>query len=854
MKRARKYVLWTFGGLFALFITVSAVVYFAVLRDSDRIKNIILGELNRSLTGEVTIKRMSFTFWSSFPHVALDFRNVRAMSPNPNDLEPLLDTRSLSLNFNLRDMIAGRYEVRRIDLNDATVRIKLYADGTANFNLWQPIEDANFSFSLQRINIRNTHLTILAERTEQHYEFYIYRANARGDFSQNIQNIAFSGDFHLNFLQSRETVILAEKDMSLRTQIVVDATEQAVHFLDGFIRLEDLNFDLSGFVNYSDDAPNMNLELVGRHLNLQRFARQLPAEFAHKIESYRTRGDFDFRLVFSGDYTQGNLPQIAAEFEFRDGQIFERNTRTQLNQVGFSGTFSTTNSNQLSNYRLQIRNFSARTATGYITANFAINNFQSPTIQLNTAFNIGLDELNRLVSAPQILSASGQSIGQIQYRHTFKNFESISLSEILRGQFQGTISCRNTVIKLQDSILRPPVKLDTIHIDFNQNRLHIPFAKGEFDGSRFQTSFTARDFFSHLESPELMHIFGDLSVDRYQVDKIIFQNLRGQNIHFQNQILIVDDLSVDVFDGNISGVAEVNFMDQSRFPFRFEGLLSRINAEKMFADMDNFGQSQITSENLKGLIDAEISAVGSYIPTVGVDWRTFWITMQARVSNGELNNVAMLQKLSRFVDEEALNSVRFATLENTIEIRNETITIPQMRIVSNALNLHVAGTHHFDGRIDYSVQVALSELLSRRRRERRGNQEEMGATEDERQRISLYVSITGTADNPIFRYDVRNVFRSLELGATTTRVVTTVGTAARQEGQAVGTILRDEFEFLQRSEETRRQEALWREQEQGRFVIEWDDEPEPEPTIERRRNRRRVQQDTVRIGVIFHDD
>jgi len=383
--------------------------------------------------------------------------------------------------------------------------------------------------------------------------------------------------------------------------------------------------------------------------------------------------------------------------------------------------------------------------------------------------------------------------------------------------------------------------------------LYISLAKGEFDGSRFQASLTAQDFFTHIQNPELMHVFGNLNVDQYQVDKVLLQNLRG-HVQFQNQVLIVDEFSTDVFGGNVSGIAEVNFMDQSRFPFRFEGLLSRINAERMFADMDNFGQTQITNENLKGLIDAEVSAVGNYIPNVGLDLKTLWITMQARVSNGELNNVAMLQKLSRFVDEEALNNVRFATLENTIEIRNETITIPQMRVVSNALNLYVAGTHRFNGKIDYSVQIALSELLSRRRRERRGNREELGAVEDDRRRISLFVSITGTADNPRFRYDFRNVFRSLELGVGTTRVATTVGTAARQERQVVGTILRDEFEFLQRSEEAKRQEALWREQEQGRFIIQWDDEPEPNPTVERRRRSRRAQQDTVRIGVIFEDE
>jgi len=752
-------------------------------------------------------------------------------------------------------MIAKRYDVKRIDLSTATVRIKLYADGTENYNLWKTTETtgSGFSFALKKVILRNTQLVFLNERSEQLYELYFYRADAKGDFSKNLQDITFSGDFHLDMLQSNGMIILAEKDMSLRTQLRIDNSEETIYFSDGFIRLQDLKFDLSGLVNYSDDAPNMNLEVVGRRLNLQRFLKQLPTQFTQEIETYRTKGDFDFRLVLTGNYTNGNLPRIASEWTFRDGQIYEKNTKTQLKNVEFSGTFSTTNDNKLSNYRLQIRDFSARTESGHLTANVAIGNFQSPTVQLNTAFNIGLSELHKLISAPQIISASGQSIGQIQYRHTFKSFDSISLSEILNGQFRGEISCKNTTVKLQDSILKETVKLDTIHLNFNQNRLLIPIAKGEFKDSRFEASLTAPDFFKHLQKPELMYVFGDVSLDKHKIDNVLLQNLQG-HVQYQKQILFVDNVSVDVFDGKVTGVVEVNLSDTSRIPFRFEGWLSKINAEKLLDDMDNFGQTEITSKNLKGLIDADVSAVGVYLPGSGLDKKSLWITMRTKISNGELNNVAMLQKLSRFVDEEALNNVRFATLENTFELRNETLSFPEMRIVSNALNLNVSGTHHFDGRIDYNVQIALSELLSRRRRERRRNQEELTAVVDERQRISLYVSVTGTTDNPKFSYDFKNVFRNLEIGSGVAKATNTVTTAVRREGQVARTVLKDEFQFLQKSEETKRQEALWREQEQGKFVIEWtEDEPEEVP-VPTRRNRRIISRDTVKIGAVFEDD
>jgi len=94
----------------------------------------------------------------------------------------------------------------------------------------------------------------------------------------------------------------------------------------------------------------------------------------------------------------------------------------------------------------------------------------------------------------------------------------------------------------------------------------------------------------------------------------------------------------------------------------------------------------------------------------------------------------------------------------------------------------------------------------------------------------------------------------LEIGSGVAKATNTVTTAVRREGQVARNVLKDEFQFLQKSEETKRQEALWREQEQGKFVIEWtEDEPEEVP-VPTRRNRRIISKDTVKIGVVFEDD
>jgi uncharacterized protein involved in outer membrane biogenesis len=248
MKRFRKILLCTIGTLFALFLALSAVVYWAILRDENQIKQIVISELNKSLTGEVSVERMNFTFWSSFPYIALDFGNIKAMGANRKDSVPLLEAKRLSLNFNLRDIWAKKYEVKQIDLRGANVWIKLYANGTGNYDIWKSTSSdtvSDFSFALKKIRFKNTQINFINEPAEQYYEVYIHDADAKGDFSTNLYNIALSGDLELELLQSRQAIILAKKSMLLQTQLTIDNETETLHCLDGSIRLENLDFNLS---------------------------------------------------------------------------------------------------------------------------------------------------------------------------------------------------------------------------------------------------------------------------------------------------------------------------------------------------------------------------------------------------------------------------------------------------------------------------------------------------------------------------------------------------------------------------------------------------------------------------------
>jgi hypothetical protein len=176
--------------------------------------------------------------------------------------------------------------------------------------------------------------------------------------------------------------------------------------------------------------------------------------------------------------------------------------------------------------------------------------------------------------------------------------------------------------------------------------------------------------------------------------------------------------------------------------------------------LGNFGQEVMTDKNVKGDLTADVEFASSWSKELDCNYRNLYVGSKLRIENGELNRFEPLLALSRYLKGADLSHVRFATLENTIEIRNRTIFIPEMEIKSSVLDLVAAGTHTFDNQVDYTLELTLSQLLGRKVRDKNT---EFGTIEDDgRGRMKLPLSMKGPMDNPRIKYNRKGVEKKIE--------------------------------------------------------------------------------------------
>jgi len=179
-----------------------------------------------------------------------------------------------------------------------------------------------------------------------------------------------------------------------------------------------------------------------------------------------------------------------------------------------------------------------------------------------------------------------------------------------------------------------------------------------------------------------------------------------------------------------------------------------IDIRQLFYECNNWGQSEITDKNLRGIANSTFVLKAGWKKTE-FDNNQLVVVGDISIDKGELINFAPMKALSAFVKISDLEQIKFSRLDNQIEIKNRTVNIPAMQIHTNVLNLEASGSHTFDNVIDYRIKLNLLQLLTNKFKSRHFDPETTEQTSDGL--FNLYLTMKGDAANPVIQYDKRAV-------------------------------------------------------------------------------------------------
>jgi len=242
----------------------------------------------------------------------------------------------------------------------------------------------------------------------------------------------------------------------------------------------------------------------------------------------------------------------------------------------------------------------------------------------------------------------------------------------------------------------------------------------------------------------------DLKFNKFSAEKIKAK-LTGNY-----QSLKIKELTMESMEGVIKGNYELKINSNNFNLLSKNSEFKNLDVKELFISFDNFWQSTLLAENIEGNLSSENIFSIYFDYDFNMLYENNVIQTKAKLSKGKLKNFEPLKSMSSFIKIDELKNIEFSELENEFYMKNSMITVPNMTLNSQVLNMQVTGEYSMLGNYTFSVKVGLLSFLSNKMKKRKE------VIADEKAKLGIYLLLTGNEESYDIAYDkqkIRNVLK-----------------------------------------------------------------------------------------------
>ncbi len=798
--RLLKRFLIVFSVLLVLIVGSSIVI--SSIYEED-VKSYMLSKINERLNTRIEVKEINFSVLKKFPYASLEFETVTAeeviqsQKLSGEKKGTLFSAQSVYLQFNIIDIINKNYIIKKINVENGLVNIKIDKKGNNNYHVWKEMPDSSANdFNLELSSLQFTNFTLYTLNEYKNLDFSI-EANSlhlSGDFSAVKYKLTTTADLFVHQFNESGQSVMKDKSIKVNTSFSVNQEQKLYEIQKGDLAIENLSFDLNGNIKETENGTNLNLKINGNNIQIEDVFSLLPESQKEKLLTYKSKGVISFKSTIIGELSAQHTPGIEADFEIKKGTITEGNSNISLSNINTKGSFSNGKGNKNNTTKLSLSEFNSVFGAGKIAGNYTITNFENPYIEFNSEANIDLNQARNFFKIDTLETVTGLLNININYSGYIKELNNIQAKDLQKLNAKGNAELKNADFKL----VNHPVKFEQLNgaFQFNNNNIEIDSLNGKLNANRFNVKGKFNNLLAFLFlKNEPLTVDGTIEASKLALDELLLKDERAikdsiytlslpKNITFKcvtaidtftfrrfkatnvkgnltinRGVLTASNVSFNALQGNITNTNFVlDASENNRVTMTSSAQINEIDINQLFYEFENFGQEYFVQENIKGRVTATIQFASLWDSHLTLNRDMLYVLADLSIQKGELIDYKPLLAMSKYIEVEELQNIKFNNLTTQIEIKDQLITIPKTFIRSSALDVDVAGTHSFDNKIDYQFRVLMSDVIWRKAKSKKKENSEFGYIEDDRERkMSLYLRMTGTVDNYKIGYDSKGV-------------------------------------------------------------------------------------------------
>ncbi len=718
------------------FLSTSVIILLSALIATVIYKGEIIDllkiEVNKKIKTELEVDQIELKLIKGFPNISIDFQKVKFHSAFKDEL--FLEATHVYFVLNIVDLFTENIVVERLEIIDAVINFSVNQLGEKSFDVFVTTDSSEISvraLSLKSVLFKNVEINDVDAKNKINNGFFISSLIGGLEIANNNLKLDVNSSFKLVRTQQRQSRWLVNKNIRLNTKSEV--VEDVVSIYASTISIEKVKLNLKGTMGLETDR---KLDVIMSTSNLKWIDLRsiLPAKMQRKLVAYHGSGNINLSTKIKGQIKGEKWPSLNAQIELNEFEFKHDSLPSYIKNISLSSTINISDLNNLKTGSLSVQKLIASIDGDKIEASGRWSDFISPQISGSVNGAISTTWLLSLINPLQvdIDKAKGKLVMDISGEVKINNSFELTSSEV-----DGSVNFDNVSI---DTFFGLPIKGLQGELVFNNGDIKVDNLKGNYgksnlllngtlslpkeDKNRFYTNMEVSSTFVDLN--EIVTLLTS-SIDstasisyknikysanlNLKVDRLTLLKFNGKSVEVN---LSMDENIINVnqaFAKGMGGEIKLNGLMTEQFNgdhyVKVNVQTKQINIDSLFYVFGNFKQTFITSEAIKGKLDANVNAYMYFTSDWSFRREMLYSEAILHVSEGKLINYEPVMSLSEYLHEEGenLSKLSFSDLENRIIVANDTIFISEMNVGTNVRNIKIGGYHTLNQHIDYRLSV-----------------------------------------------------------------------------------------------------------------------------------------------------
>ncbi len=759
-----RYTLRAFAILISLLIVLIGAVYIYASYHKKQLTDKVMEQVSAKLNGHVEIGNIELSFFSNFPKVSILLKDVSITDTLYNiHKHPFFHAEKVYAIIGIGNALQKINPLTGIRIDNGQLYVYTDTSGYTNSYLFSPKKTTDSvskpapKTDIENIQLNNVRLTLDDQKKNKLYDFDIGRVSYKISNEDSIITCATRNNILIHSLAFNTQMGSYVKETSFKGdfRFSFNQSTKQLAFEDINILLKSHPFLMSGQFNFRE-IPTFSLKVFTKNIEYNFAKGLLTPKINTSLSLVQLSKPVDEVSADISGSLSGGEPLVKANWKISGMNV--TSPFVSLTDCSLSGSYINEVVAGLPrndpNSRLHFENLTGLyEGVPVKCTNAYIDNLVFPTLQCDVSSDFDLAKLNDLLGSNTIRLKEGKGNINITYSGPLEN--NSNKNTLINGK-----------LSINDGVLvYDPRNIEAKNVSFNivfkNSDVFVNDFKGNVLGSKIAMNGSGKNLMAliktnpgiifldwNIYSPSLnLNSLGSLlktktklaassksklgstarqldEIVNYsnfkinlQAAELVYSKFKATNVKatlsLKDENWILNNVSLQHAGGQMDMTGTLTQKNNVAYTANVKVNMQQMDVNKVMYAFNNFGQSGIVADNLKGKLTMgaavqldinrnteQPSDIGGYV--------------DFSIKDGALLHYEPLKKVQSLIFKKRnFDEIYFAEIKDRIDIKGQEMTINRLEIQSTALTLFAEGLYSLKGNTDISIQVPISNLKKR---------------------------------------------------------------------------------------------------------------------------------------------